>query len=237
MLLDERTASTYRNQVVQIHTEDQEDALGTALIFDQRVMASYHGVLGTICTCRAWSRGVAKYLAVFDTSRDELRELVSWESKARFMNNVQLGCRTWCTSSRMYREEFLEFLDDHCVDGVCLEAVHLGCIENCGTSPGAEDLLNKLRGAYDELEDNVFDSGSKQSDFGISDFEGQFVVSFFDVVSGEAVGRIAGESLLITVIEPGHCMVSADCSITGSVDAICVTGRSLVNGALDPGFP
>ena len=63
------------------------------------------------------------------------------------------------------------------------------------------------------------------------------VVSFFDVVSGEAVGRIAGESLLITVIEPGHCMVSADCSITGSVDAICVTGRSLVNGALDPGFP
>ena len=67
--------------------------------------------------------------------------------------------------------------------------------------------------------------------------KGHFVVSFFDVVSGEAVGRIAGESLLITVIEPGHCMVSADCSITGSVDAICVTGRSLVNGALDPGFP
>jgi len=174
MLLDERTASTYRNLVVQIHTVDQEDALGTALIFDQRVMASYHGVLGAICTCHAWSRGVAKYLAVFDTSRGELRELVSWESKARCMNNVQLGCRTWCTSSRMYREEFLEFLDDHCVDGVCLEAVHLGCIENCGTSPGAEDLLNKLRGAYDELGDNVFDSGSKQPDFSISDFEKAF---------------------------------------------------------------
>ncbi len=30
----------------------------------------------------------------------------------------------------------------------------------------------------------------------------------------------------------GHCMVSADCSITGSGDGICVTGPSLVNGEM-----
>ena len=160
MLLDERTASKYRNLVVQIHTEDHEDALGTALISDQRVLASYHGVLGTICTCRAWLRGVAKYLAVFDSSLDELRALVSLDCKVPCMNNVQLN--------RPLHPE-----DDYAV-GVCLEEVHLGCVEDRGTPPGAEDLLNKLRGAYDELGDHVFDSGSKQPDFGISDFEKAF---------------------------------------------------------------
>ena len=131
-------------------------------------MESYHGLFATISTCRAWSRGVAKYLAVFDSSRDELRALVSF--KVPCMDSVQLGCRTLENSSWLRRNEFFRFLDENYVDEVCLEEVHLGCIENRGMPPGAEDRLNRLRCAYDLLGHNVVD-GTKQPDFGISDFE------------------------------------------------------------------
>ena len=148
MLLDERTASTYRNLVVQTHTEDQDDALGIALISDQKILASYHGVLGSICTCRAWVRGVAKYLAVFDSSRDELRELVSLDCKVLCLDNVRLLCASRCQS---------------------MEDVHLGCIQNRGTPPFSLDLLFKLRAVYFELWDDVFDSDPLKPDICISE--------------------------------------------------------------------
>ena len=112
---------------MQTHTEDQDDALGAALISDQKILASYHGVLGSICTCRAWVRGVAKYLAVFDSSRDELRELVSLDCKVPCMDNVRLACTSWCFS---------------------MEDVHLVCIQNRGTPPGSRDTLFEIRGVY-----------------------------------------------------------------------------------------
>ena len=168
MLLDERSAWTCCNLIVQIHIEDQEVALGSVLISYQWVMKSYHGLFATISTCRAWSRGVAKYLAVFDSSRDELRGLVSL--KVPCMDSVQLGCRTWGNSSWLRRNEIFRFLDENYVDEVCLQEVHLGCIENRGMPPGAEDRLNRLRCAYDLVRHNAVD-GTKQPDFGISDFE------------------------------------------------------------------
>ncbi len=65
MLLDERSAWTCCNLIVQIHIADQEVALGSVLISYQWVMKSFHGLFATISTCGAWSRGVAKYLSVF----------------------------------------------------------------------------------------------------------------------------------------------------------------------------
>ncbi len=92
LLLDERTASTYRNLLFQTYPILWPDALGSALISDQQILASYHGVLGAICTCRAWVRGVAKYLGVFHSSRDELRELLSLDCKVPCLDNVRLLC-------------------------------------------------------------------------------------------------------------------------------------------------
>ena len=99
LLLDERTASTYRNLLAQTHPILWPDALGSALISDQKILASYHGVLGAICACRAWVRGVAKFLGVFHSSRDELRELVSLDCKVPCLDNVRLLCASRCQSS------------------------------------------------------------------------------------------------------------------------------------------
>ena len=76
MLEDESTASEYRDLVVQFHDgglhEDDElnDVTGIVITSSQRAMAEYHGLLGTICTCRAWLRGVEKYLDAFGSSVD-----------------------------------------------------------------------------------------------------------------------------------------------------------------------
>ena len=112
---------------------------------------------------------MAKYLAVFDSSRDELRGLVSF--KVPCMDSVQLGCRTWGNSSWLRRNEFFRFLDENSVDEVCLQEVHLGCIENRGMSPGAENRLKRLRCAYDLVRHNVVDGTKRGAVVGISDFE------------------------------------------------------------------
>ncbi len=88
MLEDESTASEYRDLGVQFHDggfyeddDDFNDVTGIVITSSQRVMAEYRGLLGTICTSRAWLRGVDKYLAAFDSGFDEVRQLVSWDCK------------------------------------------------------------------------------------------------------------------------------------------------------------
>ena len=100
------------------------------------VMAQYHGLLGPICACRAWLRGVDKYLAAFDSGFDEVRRLVSWDCKVPCMNNVLVN---WSPVG--------EF-----ADGVSLEDVHYACMQK----RGSWDTLLKVRQAYDELGEYAF---------------------------------------------------------------------------------
>ena len=88
---DRITAAKYRCLVEAFHGQDEllPDAPNHVITCCIRGMAQYREVFGTICTCRAWFRGVEKYLGVFDSSLHELCELVSWDCKVPCMNHVQ----------------------------------------------------------------------------------------------------------------------------------------------------
>ncbi len=180
MLQDENTEPKYRNFVVRYHVQwiatadnhpncargtmcncaascamDSRDVLGLVIIDCYRVIWRYRAVLGAICTCRAWFRGVEKYLGLFDSSLEELRQLVSWDCQVPCMNRV-LGV--------------IDDDDDSAFSGVRLEDAHFLCIDPLQCVPGTGDLPKKLRDAYDDLEDDDV-RHSFQRDFGISEVE------------------------------------------------------------------
>ena len=116
---------------------DCRDKLGLVIIACCRAMGRYRAVLGAICTCCAWCRGVERYLGLFDSSLEELRRLVSWDCQVPCMNRV-LGVS--------------DDDDDSAFSGVRLEDAHLLCIDPLHCVPGTGDLLKKLRHAYKDLE-------------------------------------------------------------------------------------
>ena len=136
---DEITEAKYRNLVVQFHGQDElfPDATNIVITCCQRGMAQYRGVLGTICTCRAWFRGVEKHLGVFDSSLHELRELVSWDCKVPCMNHVLVNLADG--------PEAPVVLDGGAAintrDGTYLEYAHAFCIDALPCSAVAGDLL------------------------------------------------------------------------------------------------
>ncbi len=179
MLQDENTEPKYRNLVVRYHAQwiatadhhpncargtmcncaalcamDCRDKLGLVIIACYRVMGRYRAVLGAICTCRAWCRGVERYLGLFDSSLEELRRLVSWDCQVPCMNRV-VGV--------------IDDDDDSAFSGVRLEDAHFLCIDPLQCVPGTGDLLKKLRDAYKDLEDEM--RLCFQRDFGISELE------------------------------------------------------------------
>jgi len=170
MLQDENTEPKYRNLVVRYHVQwiatddhhcavlcamDCRDKLGLVIMALYRAMGRYRAVLGAICTCCAWFRGVEKYLGLFDSSLEELRRLVSWDCQVPCMNSV-LGV--------------IDDDDDSAFSGVRLEDAHFLCIDPLQCVPGTGDLLKKLRDAYKDLEDDDI-RHSFQRDFGISEVE------------------------------------------------------------------
>ena len=159
MLQDENTEPKYRNFVVRYHVQwiatadhhpncargttcncatlcamDSRDMLGLVIIDCYRVIGQYRAVLGAICACCAWCRGLDRYLGHFDSSLEELRRLVSWDCQVPCMNRV-LGVSD----------------DDDDEEGVSLENAHLICIDPLHCVPGTGDLLKKLRHAYKDL--------------------------------------------------------------------------------------
>ena len=80
-LRTDRLRVQYVNSVVQFHHDllhvDDEltDAIGIVIAENHRVMTEYHRLLGTMCTCRAWVRGVEKYL---DVATPVSTSCVSW---------------------------------------------------------------------------------------------------------------------------------------------------------------
>ncbi len=66
VLQDEITEPKYCNLVVRFRAEDGElpDPTGIAIASCHGTMPEYRGVLGTICTCRAWFHAVEKIAAV-----------------------------------------------------------------------------------------------------------------------------------------------------------------------------
>ncbi len=152
MLQDENTEPKYRNLVVRYHVQwiatddhhcavlcamDCRDKLGLVIIDCYRVIGQYRAVLGAICACCAWCRGLDRYLGYFDSSLEELRRLVSWDCQVPCMNRV-LGVS--------------DDDDDSASSGVSLENAHLICIDPLHCVPGTGDLLKKLRDAYKDLE-------------------------------------------------------------------------------------
>ncbi len=166
---DRITAAKYRCLVEAFHGQDEllPDAPNHVITCCIRGMAQYRGVFGTICTCRAWFRGVEKYLGVFDSSLHELCELVSWDCKVPCMNHVQANLADGPEASL-----FLDACAAISRHSLYLDSpsICVGLDVRCSAVAG--DLLKKLRRSYHALLDNVSQFHEcDEPDFGISLFE------------------------------------------------------------------